>query len=280
MDDLLLALAFVAFGAGLRSFEHPVARKLGGISFVAAFAFGLHALTANWTFSIAFAIGWPLLIHPWLAIITQVRPLRLPLHKTLQLKSPPSEEDFPPLGEITGEIEIAGFEHVRDTGWGWQGFNQFFRLFYHEETRTQAWICVNQVQEMSMSYVMIVSRLPDGRTWLTTNDYWTSTSDVFSYGMVSNPKWRIRRFVQARSFEELLEEHRRILQQDGVTHEQIAPVDSSEMLEEIEKDLQRQLRHNLDIGLLTKATENEVRYSLKGMLFLWGQALRDILRLT
>jgi hypothetical protein len=280
MELLLTALALVAFGLGLRSFDHPVLRKLAGVSFLGAFGIALYDLTGNWAIAVGFALCWPLLIHPWLAILTQVRPLRLPLDRTLRMKRAPNEEEFPPLGQLTSEIEQAGFEHLSDTGWDWDDFSQFFRLFFEERSGTQAWICVNNIHEMTMCYVTLTTRRADGKTWITTNDYWTSTSDVFSYGMVTNPHWRVHRFVGAQSFVELLDSHRKFLRMNQISEENASPADPSEMMEQIEADRRRQLRHNLAIGVLVKATENEVRYSLKGMLFLWGQALRDIVRLT
>ncbi len=102
------------------------------------------------------AVSW--LFLPWLEILTRIRTLRLPKEKQLRPKSPPSSDTFPTLNEITREIENEGFVHVNDAGWDWEDYRQFFRLFYKEEDRAQATICLNEQHDLSFYYLRISSR--------------------------------------------------------------------------------------------------------------------------
>ena len=52
------------------------------------------------------------------------------------------------------------------------------------------------------------------------------------------------------------------------------------MQDEVQKDLRAQVAHNLAAGVLQPVGETEVRYSWRGLLFLWFQFLRDLVRFT
>ena len=90
-------------------------------------------------------------------------------------------DTFPALSEITREIEEEGFVHVGDAGWDWEDFRQFFRLFYREEDRAQAAICLNEQRDFSFYYLRISSRTKDGTVWTTWNY-------PLSYGLKLSPR--------------------------------------------------------------------------------------------
>jgi hypothetical protein len=277
---LLLGIGIALFGFALRSFAHPVIRKLGGATLLIALGLILANVTGSIFLGIALALGWPLMVQPWLAILTQVRPMRLPLRKTLRFKTPPPEEELPALEQLSGEILDTGFQFTNDTGWDWENFTQFFRLFSNVPGRTQARLCVNQMEGIYLYYITLASWTRDGTIWLTTNDIWTSSNDLFSYGLVAHPGSRVNRHIHARSFEDLLESHRQFLESNGVTTADLAELDQDEAMGQIEGEMTNQLRHNLKIGLLEKITEEEVRYSVKGLFYIWAQALKDMLRVV
>lgn len=280
MSSIFLVLGIAVFGFALRSFGHPFLRKLGGLALLCALGLAIYGWVGNVLLSFLLALSWPLLIQPWLAILTQVRPLRLPLTKTLRFKTPPPEEEFPALEELSAEIEESGFAFANDTGWDWEEFTQFFRIFANDGERTQARVCVNQMEDMFLYYITLASWSNDGKVWVTTNDPWTSTNDVFSYGMVAHPASRVNRYVHARSFADLWQSHRAFLENNGLSTADLTEPDADDAMGQLEGELTKQLRHNLSIGLLQKTTENEVRYTLKGLFFVWAQALRDIVRLV
>ena len=48
---------------------------------------------------------------------------------------------------------------------------------------------------------------------------------------------------------------------------------------EIENDLRDQIAHNIQKGVLKAASADEVKYSWRGMVYLWCQFLLDLVRL-
>src|SRR6266481_5362014 len=131
---VLLTLGVVVLSVGLRTFQNSYAQKAGALE-----------------------------------ILTRIRALRLPKEKQLRPKSPPSSDTFPALSDITREIEEEGFVHVGDAGWDWEDYRQFFRLFYREEDRAQAAICLNEQHDFSFYYLRISSRAKGGTVWTTWN---------------------------------------------------------------------------------------------------------------
>src|SRR6266446_6122331 len=144
---LLLTLGVAVLSVGLRTFHNSYAQKAGALGILAATFLGFYFATNNWVWGLIAALAW--LFLPWLEILTRIRALRLPKEKQLRPKSPPSSDTFPALSEITREIEDEGFVYVSDAGWDWEDYRQFFRLFYREEGRAQAAICLNEQLDQS-----------------------------------------------------------------------------------------------------------------------------------
>src|ERR1051325_10754958 len=115
LSDFLLILGVAVLSFSLRSFYHPVLRKLGALGVLATSFLVGWRLSGFWQIGVFCASSWLLL--PWLEILTRVRKLTLPLEKNLRHKTPPNSEAFPALHEITEEIEGEQFEHVDDVGW-------------------------------------------------------------------------------------------------------------------------------------------------------------------
>ena len=83
---------------------------------------------------------------------------------------------------------------------------QFFRLFYKEEDRAQATICLNEQNDLSFYYLRISSRAQDGKIWTTWNY-------PLSYGLKLSPQFRINRQRPDQSFWQLYQSHKSFLQQ-------------------------------------------------------------------
>jgi MFS family permease len=181
---LLLTLGVAVLSFGLRTFHNSYAQKAGALGILAATFLGFYFATNNWVWGLVAAVAW--LFLPWLEILTRIRALRLPKEKQLRPKSPPSSDTFPALSEITREIEDEGFVYVSDAGWDWEDYRQFFRLFYREEDRAQAAVCLNEQRDFSFYYLRISSRTKDGTVWTTWNY-------PLSYGLKLSPAFRINR---------------------------------------------------------------------------------------
>src|SRR5213592_1258220 len=160
-----LTLGVRLLSVGLRSFQNSYSQKAGALGILATSFLAIYFITGSWVLGLAAAVSW--LFLPWLEILTRIRALRLPKEKQLRPKSPPSSETFPALSEITHEIEKEGFVYSDDAGWDWEDYRQFFRLFYREEDRAQAAICLNEQRDFSFYYLRISSRTKGGTVWTT-----------------------------------------------------------------------------------------------------------------
>lgn len=269
--NLLLILGVAALSLSLRTFRHVLLQKAGAVGILAtSFLIGW-LLTGFWVVGLALALSWLLL--PWLEILTRVRKLTLPFEKNLRHKTAPNAETFPVLSELSEEIEGEQFEHVDDCGWDWDDYQQFFRLFYKSDDRTQAAICLIDQHDVAFYYLSISSRAKNGQIWTTWNY-------PFSYSLKLVPQWKVNRLRGDQSFLDLYDSHRDFLRAHGVIAEDLEPLDPEKIQTEIQKDLRSQITHNIATGVLTRTSSGEVRYSWRGLFFIWFQFLRDLLRLS
>jgi hypothetical protein len=271
LSNLLLILGVVAFSLALRSFRPVWIQKLGALGVVfTSFLVG-YLLSGMWQVGLFCASTWFLL--PWLVILTRIRKLTLPQEKNLRQKAPPNSHRFPALEELTEELEGESFEHVQDAGWDWDGYQQFFRLFYKSADRSQGAICLIDQHDAAFYYLSISSRAKDGRIWTTWNY-------PFSYSLQLVPQWRVNRQRGDQTFLQLYESHKFFLSRNSVRVDDLENLDPERIQDEIQKDLQAQVAHNLASGVLKRDAEGAVRYSWRGLVFIWLQFLRDLVRLS
>src|SRR6266571_2161184 len=271
----MLFKLFILLGVGvlavaLRSFQSSFSQKAGAIAILIVSYLLIYFVSDSHVLGAIAAAAWFFL--PWVEILTRIRTLRLPKEKQLRPKSPPSSDTFPTLNEITHEIENEGFVHVNDAGWDWEDYRQFFRLFYREEDRAQAAICLNEQHDFSFYYLRISSRAKNGTVWTTWNY-------PLSYGLKLTPLFRINRQRPDRSFWQLYQSHGEFLSRNGVAPAEIDALDEDQIQEEMEKDLRDQIAHNIHKGVLKQTAAGDVKYSWRGMIYLWCQFLVDLVRL-
>ncbi|HUE50173.1 MAG TPA: hypothetical protein VMQ39_03835 [Candidatus Dormibacteraeota bacterium] len=267
---VFLTLGVAMLSIGLRSFQNSYSQKAGALGILVASFLAIFFITGSWVLGLVAAVSW--LFLPWLEILTRIRALRLPKEKQLRPKSPPSSDSFPALTEITRGIESEGFVHVGDAGWDWEDYRQFFRLFYKKEDRAQAAICLNEQHDLSFYYLRISSRAKGGTIWTTWNY-------PLSYGLKVTPQFRINRQRPDQSFGQLYQSHREFLRRNGVNADAIDMLDEERIETEIENDLRDQIAHNIAKGVLKQTAAGDVKYSWRGMVYLWCQFLVDLVRL-
>lgn len=267
---LLLTLGVAVLSVALRSYQSSFAQKTGAIGILVSTFLAVYFVTDSWILGFVAAIAWFFL--PWLEILTRIRMLRLPKEKSLRPKTPPSPDIFPGLDDITREIENEGFAHVSDAGWEWEDYRQFFRLFYKEDERAQATICLNEQNDLSFYYLRISSRAKNGIVWTTWNY-------PLSYGLKLTPYFRINRQRPDQSFWQLHQSHREFLRRNRIEPGEIDSLDEDRIQLEVENDLRDQIAHNIDQGVLKSTDDGEVRYSFRGMVYLWCQFLLDLVRM-
>ena len=186
---------------------------------------------------------------------------------------PPSADDFPHLRPFTREVEQQGFEKVQDSGWEWDGMEQFVRFFYDPDSKAQATINLNQQNHVAFAYMSVSSRTEDGKTWTTWNY-------PFSYSMKPNPDNEFNRARGVRSFAEMVAAHREFLARNGVTEDKTQASDPEQLGNLTEREMREQVNHNLDRGLIKLSGNGTFRYSWRGLLYLWFQSVKDMIRLS
>ena len=82
------------------------------------------------------------------------------------------------------------------------------------------------------------------------------------------------------SFLEMHESHADWLRKNRVPLEELEELEPDSIPKEIQRDLRAQVTHNLAVGVLKQTSEGQIRYSWRGMLFIWFQFLRDLVRLS
>src|ERR1700674_890632 len=267
---LFLTLGVAVLSVALRSYQTSFAQKAGAIGILVSTFLAVYFVSGSWGFCLLAALTW--LFLPWLEILTRIRALRLPREKALRPKNPPSVDVFPTLEDITREIQNEGFAHINDAGWDWEDYRQFFRLFYKEEDRAQATICLNEQNDLSFYYLRISSRSQDGTIWTTWNY-------PLSYGLKLTPQFKINRQRPDQSFWQLYQSHREFLRDNSIDPNTVDVLDDERIEKEMERDLREQIAHNIDKGVLKQTPEGDVKYSWRGMIYLWCQFLLDLVRL-
>lgn len=271
ISNILIILGVAVLCIALRCFRHPIAFRLSTVGIVVTLFLLGWLLGGSLAAGFVCAASW--LFLPWLEILTRVRRLRLPVERTLVPRTPPTRNVFPGFSEITEEVEAEGFEYVEDTGWDYEDNRQFYRLFCHPRAHTEAAICLVEQNEFAFYYLMLTTRASDGRVFMTWNY-------PFSYGLSPAPRLKLNRISGELSFAEIAKKHEEFLTSNHLSGCQIPSVSPKAIRDELQNDLRAQIMHNIDKGLLKRDDHNLIRYSVRGMFYLWFQFLRDIVRIS
>jgi hypothetical protein len=269
-SSILLVLGVAVLGMAFRSFHHPVMQRLGIICLlVISFLIGYIA-SGSWLAGLAVASIWIFL--PWLEILTRVRALRMPVERELQHKNPPGRDLFPKLDDLTDEIQQEGFELVNDLGCDWDSQQQFLRLFHRDSDQTQAALCLIDQGEIAFYYISLMTRSQDGQVFTTWNY-------PFSYALKFLPQTHIQRVRPTLSFTAICASHQAMLSRLAVSSDSVLKLDPLQIQELLQQDLSAQITHNVKVGLLAPVDSQKVRYTWRGMFYLWFRFLWDFVRL-
>jgi hypothetical protein len=272
MRESLVVIGLVALALGLRSARVALPRKLGALTFLIAGYAAFYFITGSWWLGFLGVIPWFLL--PWIELLTRIRRMRLPMENRLRHRHVPDPSFFPNAPEAAMGMEEAGFEHVDDCGWEWAGMQQFFQIYWHPEERAEASVCLCEQGEVAFAFMAITSRDADGRILRTTNF-------PFSPTLKCSPNVRWNHVPCERNcFHQILEDHHQFLDRIGVSRESLRVPDPEGIESSIEAEMQDQIRHNLEAGIIRPTAESRhFEYSVRGLFFLWGQFIKDMVRL-
>jgi len=271
MTELLIVFGVIALSLALRTLRLRVLRKVGAGGFLVATFLAFYFAAGSVAAGFGGVALWFLV--PWLELLTRVRRLRLPVEMRLEDSRPPNRDRFPDLGGLTAEIEEEGFEHVADKTWEWAGTAQFHRIFHRSEERFQAVITLTEQRGVAWASMTVTSRNPLGLVYHTTNL-------PFSSPMKLEPSVFLRQAPEAERFDDLLEEHRSWMGELALEAKDLVETAPEELPALMEVETGRQIRHNLEAGLIRLAEgTGAFRYSWRGLFFLYFRLVRDMMRL-
>jgi hypothetical protein len=270
MSETLTVIGLIVLAVGLRSGRSNCLRKLGSFTFLVSSFCLFYFITRNVLVGIGGALLWFFL--PWIELLTRIRRMRLPVENRLTRRPIPNPAFFPNATEAAAAMEEAGFEHVSDCGWEWDGMRQNFRLFWHPEERAVSAVCLCEQSDVAFAFISITSLACDGRIWRTTNFPFAPT-------LRSPPDVRWNHVPCNRNcFHQILCDHRQYLARLNIPSSQLRIPDPEQIEESIEAEMRRQVEHNLATGIIRLTGDGHFEYSNRGLFFLWGQFTKDMVR--
>ena len=268
-SSILLVCGVAVLAMAFRSFKHSLAQRMSLLCVLAASFLLGYLPSGSWLLGLLGASVWFLL--PWLEILTRIRALRLPIDRIVRRRTPPSPERFPNLEELTEEIEAEHFDLVDDVGCDWDTQRQFLRLFHRASDRTQAAACLVDQGDIAFYYISLVTRARDGQVYTTWNY-------PFSYSLKFGPENCVCRVRADASFFSICQAHQSFLSRNSVLLDEVLCLEPSQIQDLLQNDLRAQINHNVAAGLLAPAREGEVRYTWRGMFYIWFRFLCDLVR--
>ncbi|MGL4400430.1 MAG: hypothetical protein ACRCXD_11220 [Luteolibacter sp.] len=271
MRETLIVIGLVVLVVGLRSSRKNLLRKLGALVLLLASFLGFYFISGSVAWGFAGVVMWFFL--PWIELLTRIRRMRLPLNNRLSHREVPSPSFFPNATEAAAAMEEAGFEHISDCGWQWAGMQQFFRLYWHPEERAVASVCLCEQSNVAFAFVTVTSIDEDGGVWRTTNFPFAPTLEC-------PPHIRWNPVPCERScFNQILSDHQNFLSRSKLSADRLRMPDPEEIEDSIEREMRQQVDHNLAAGLIKLTGDGHFQYSNRGLFFLWGQFIKDMIRL-
>lgn len=248
-------------------------RKLGAVVFLVAGFLLFYFLTDKWWLGFLGVIPWFLL--PWIELLTRIRRMRLPMENRLRHRHVPDPAFFPNAPEAAIAMDEAGFEHVDDCGWEWAGMQQHFQIFWHPEERAEASVCLCEQGEVAFAFIAITSRDAGGKILRTTNFPFSPTLRC-----PPNVRWN-HVPCERNCFHQILADHNAFLDRLRIDRDQLRVPDPDQIDESIEAEMKAQIEYNLHAGIIQPVEDRSpyFKYSTRGLFFLWGQFVKDMVRL-
>ena len=271
MKELYTVIAFIIFGFALRSCKTIVLRKLGALVMLTASGLCFYYLFESVLAGILAMATWFFL--PWIELLTRIRNQRMPLINKLKQRSSANLNAFPNARQYVSTLESSGFEHISNCGWNLGGVDQLYQLYWNAEKKSVASLCLCEQASATFSYITITSKD-------IANGVWRTTNFPFSPTLKPSPSvhWNQISCVNE-CVVKLLHQHGNFLHKQGFVDDDLSIPDPDHLEQELEHELQRQIDHNLEQGIITPACEDQFRYTIRGLFYLWRQFIRDMIRL-
>jgi hypothetical protein len=271
MRSTLIVIGILLIAIALRTARQSCIRKLGAVAFLVASYMACYFITGAWWGGMLGVAAWFFL--PWVELLTRVKRLRLPMDNRLRHRPAPNAAFFPNAQETVDTMERESFTHAADCAWEWSGMKQHYRIFMHADGKTVATLCLCEQADVVFSFVAITSMGDDGEILRTTNYPFAPT-------LKSPQKFHWNHVPCTRNcFRQILTNHREHIAKVGKSDADLSAMDADHLEEMIEEEMQEMIEHNLDHGIIEFAGDGYFCYSTKGLFYLWGQFLKDMVRL-
>ena len=274
MDFRLLFGCFVLTLGGLFLFQMNTltSRKLGMIPIWLASGLAAYFFFNSILMAFIMLMAW--IFFPLLEMVFVLRKLRVPQHRELTDARPPREE-FEELSDMTQALVEAGFEQIDECRLQPAQHQQYYRIFIHEDSLTQATIGYIAQGPVGFHFTAFTSNSRDGRRWVTW-DY------PLTYGLVMPPEMAVYRALHCQDIPELYQTHLDFLEINEVRTDDLQPGERTQEAARarLEETLNQQVEYNISRGYLapvTKPDTDSFCYSWRGTLYVAGQVLRDLL---
>lgn len=270
MRESLIILGLCVMAAAMRSSRGKLLRKLGALTLLGATFCLFYFLSGSVAVGFCGVIAWAFL--PWIELLARIRRMKLPADHRLHHHPVPTPSFFPNAAEAAAAMEEEGFEHVSNCGWEWDGMNQFFLLYWNPEERAVAAVCLCEQADVAFAFITVTSSDDSGRIWRTTNFPFAPT-------LRCAPDVRWNHLPCNRNcFHRILADHREYLTRMNVSIDALKVPDPEKIEGSIEAEMRNQLQYNLSTGIIRMTDDGHFQYSKRGLLFLWMQFIKDMLR--
>lgn len=271
MKEILIVIAIIVFGFALRSCKTSQLRKLGALIMLIASGLCFYFISGSIITGVLAALAWFLL--PWVELLTRVRKLRMPLKNQLKGGFTIKTGNFGDAPKYARVLENNGFEHIETCGWNIGGMDQVYQLYWNAETKSVANLSLCEQSLITFSYLSISSKD-------ITNGIWRTTNFPFSPTLKPRPDIHWNQISCAHDCaNKLINHHNNFLSKQGFMDNDLCIPDPDQLKREIEDELQSQIQHNLEYGIIETTDDDHFRYTLRGLFYLWKQFVKDMVRL-
>lgn len=271
MRDIIIIIALISLAIGLRLTKGRGYKKLGAFVFVGSMGYLGYSITHCWIG--VTGLGLVLALTPFLFIYLKTSKKQFPISPQ-QLKhfSPLDETFFPHASSYRAQLEELGFDDVDTESWQWLDSHQHHRFLWHPEYNTIASICLCEQEKIAFSFIILYSELADGTTIKTTNY-------PFSSPLLHPPNSHWTHVpCEEKYIPTILKAHRATIKKNNTNPCSIILPDPDRIAKKWSSELENQAHYNLSKKLI-KSNQEQFSYTLKGYFYLWGQAVKDFVRL-
>jgi hypothetical protein len=271
MRSFAIVFGLLLMAVALRTARRAWVRKIGALVFLIASFATFYLISGRIWIGLIGVILWFFL--PWVELLTRVKRMKLPMENRLLHGVMPNASFFPNAQLAYETMEEQGFTHASDCSWNWSGMKQHYRLYYHLESRTIAALCLCEQADVAFSFISVSVVGEDGSIWRTTNYPFAPTLKY-----PEHVHWNHVPCTRS-CFKQIWENHRDYLSKSSLPVQSLAEFDPYHLDEMLEGEMDEMIAYNLDQGIIEFAGEGHFGYSTRGLFYLWGQFIKDMVRL-